>query len=147
MYQLLFHLGLVKYFPIVCGVIGVLHVISVSFIIGNRIPNTKILVCLGIAPTIIKTILHILVVHYSLDVVTSVSLLLGRFSTTFKLPIPQPNIISDSLKIKNIVIKNIVMTKDNASSGVGQGETITFGTVSGSGTNNASAAAAVAPKY
>lgn len=77
MSQLLSHLGLLNYFPIVCGVVGVLHVISVTFIKRNRIPNTIILVCVGIAPTIITAILHILVVHYSLDIVTSVTLLLG----------------------------------------------------------------------
>lgn len=80
MYQLLSHLGLLNYFPKVCGVVGVLYVISVThpiFIKGNRIPNTIILVCVGITPAIITAILHILVVHYSLDIVTSVTLLLG----------------------------------------------------------------------
>ena len=140
MYQLLSHLGLLNYFPKVCGVVWVLHVISVSIIKGNRIPNTIILVCVGIAPTIITAILHILVVHYSLDIVTSVTLLLGWFSTTFKLPRPHPNIISDLL-----YINNIVMIMGDASGGVGQGGSNTSGTASGSGTNNAPAAAPAAP--
>lgn len=78
MYQSLSHLGLLNYFPIVCGVIGVLHVVSVSYLKGKKkIPNSIILVCVGIAPTIITAILHILVIHYSLDIVTSVTLLIG----------------------------------------------------------------------
>lgn len=89
MYQLLFNLALLNYFPLVCGVVGVLHVISVSFIKGNRIPNTIILVCVEIAPTIITAILHILVLHYSLDILTSVTLLVGYL-----------NIISNLLDIK-----------------------------------------------
>ena len=147
MYQLLSHLGLLNYFPIVCGVVGVLHVISVIFIKGNRIPNTLILVYVGIAiaiaPTIITAILYILVVHYSLDIVMSVTLLLGWFYTTFKLPMPHPNIISNLFGIK-IKIK-IVMAMNDTSGGVGQGGSNTSATASGSGTNNASAAAAAVP--
>lgn len=139
MYQLLSHLGLLNSFPIVCGVVGVLYVISVTFIKGNRIPNTIILVCVAITPAIITAILHILVVHYSLDIVTSVTLLLGWFSTTFKLPRPHLNIISNLLDIK------IVMTMDDTSGGVGQGGSNTSATASGSGTNNAPAPAAPLP--
>ena len=77
MYQLLSHLGLLKYFPIVCGIVGVLHVISVTFIKVNKLPNSIILVCVGISPTIITAILHILAVQYGLNIATSVTLLLG----------------------------------------------------------------------
>lgn len=72
-----FYLDLVNYFPIVCGVLGVLQLICISFIKGKRIPNNIILVCVAIVPTIIAGILHILAMHYSLDILTSATLLLG----------------------------------------------------------------------
>ena len=77
-------------------------------LLKETIPNTIIIVSVGIAPIIITVILHILVVHYSLSIVTSVTFLLGLFSTTLKLHKQHTRIISD------LHIKNIVMTKDNA---------------------------------
>lgn len=136
MYQLLSHLGLLNYFPIVCGVVGVLHVISVTFIKGNSKPSTIILVCVGIFPIIIRAILHMLVVHYNLDIVTSVTLLFGLFSPTFKLSRPHPNIISD------LFGKKIVMPMNDTSGGVGQGGNNTPATTSGFDTNNTPDAAA-----
>ena len=86
MHYLLFSLGMLNYFPIICGAVGVLHVISFSFILGKKIPSILILVCVAVAPTILTTTLHILEVAYSLDIVTSVTLLLGSLLTMLKLP-------------------------------------------------------------
>lgn len=133
---LLSHLGLLNYFPIVCSVVGVLHVISVTYK-GNSKPSIIIIMCVGIFPIIITAILHMLVVHHNLDIVTSVTLLFGWYSATFKLRMPHPNIISDLFATK------IVMPMNDTSGGVGQGGNNTPATASGSDANNTPAAAVV----